>query len=123
MILLLALAISAPVPKTAVINGDVWQIIEVGRINNNFTLSGYTDCKLKTIELLKSDSDEEKAETLIHEVLHAVTCENGEINNDKWNNDDEAHQGIYFGGRVLTAFIQDNPEVVRYVQEHARKRK
>lgn len=117
MILPLLLAAALTVPHTAVINGEQWSILEVKKVQDNPTLLGWTDCRTHIIEILKSEPDAEKADTIIHETLHALTCEGGRVHNEKYDSSDEGHKGIYFAGKHLAEFLHDNPEIVRFIME------
>lgn len=118
-VLILALA----VPHTLTINGEPWRVLEKDRIHGTTYLLGVTDCPIRLIELRKNQNDAEKADTLLHEVLHALTCDATGVHNDKWNNDEDSHEGIYWAAPRLLEFIQDNPEVVGYLATAGNKRK
>ena len=104
------------VPAQLVINGDTWNVYEVAKVEDNQALLGYADCPTHVIEILKSDSDRSKADTLAHEFLHAATCDKDGVHNDKYDNDDDGHEGIYFAAGRITDFIADNPRAVEYIQ-------
>lgn len=111
------------VPSTLIISGDPWSVIQVAKIQDDSALNGYTFCKAHMIELLQSDTDYDKADTIIHEAMHAFVCDaDGVPDNAKYDNDDDGHQGIYFAAGRLADFIADNPQAVEYIR-WARTRK
>lgn len=87
---------------------------------------GRTECSERTIYILKTDCAVE-VDTIVHETLHAFTCictmhsgchpDNQKYNNlyDKDHPDDD-HPGIYFLAPKLLLWIQENPELVRWLQ-------
>ena len=108
-------------PKQLVINGERWNVFEVEKVRNNPGWLGYADCRPLIIEVRKNQTDWEKADTLIHESMHAMTRqEDGACNDSKWDNDsdddEDTHPGIYWGAGRIADFIADNPSAVKYVQ-------
>jgi hypothetical protein len=116
MTLLLFLALA--MPHGALINGDPWLLLEKKVVHNNRYLLAWTDCAIRVIEVRTDQTDQDKADALVHEVMHALTCDAfGNTNNDLWNNETEYHDGIYWGAPRLLRFLQDNPQVVKYLMD------
>lgn len=108
---------SPTLPLQLTITGEQWSVIQPAKVHDAETYTGWTDCKARLIEIKRSESDWSKAETVTHEVLHAITCKDGDVHNDKLNNvDEDAHQGIYFAAPKLADFIADNPQAVDYIR-------
>lgn len=108
-------------PTLIHINGEAWAIKLVGHdaLAKSTTL-GTTMCGTREILILKDLSPYDKAETIVHEVQHAFTCENGLTHNSRFNNDDvqehcDGHCGIYFAGPKWHQFIRDNPELMKFI--------
>jgi hypothetical protein len=98
------------------INGELWAIKFQKEIPGNN--SGWTICKSREI-LVSSDIErEEKAGVILHEVQHAFACESGELDNTKFNNSSgDEHPGIYWAAPKWTKFIQENHELIRWIQD------
>lgn len=123
VVFLIVATLFPPLPRSAVINGETWSIVQVRKVRDNATFVGYTDCRTHMIEIKQSEGEREKANILLHEALHAFTCYDGVLHNDLYDNDSDAHEGIYFAANHLTEFMQDNPEVVGYVMAAGRGKK
>lgn len=105
-------------PTHALINGQRWNIVQGSPIP---PYAGFTHCEDNIIVLLDSDSDEEKASSLTHELLHAEACYQGVLHNEFFNNEDVNHRGIYWAARHLTALLANNPQVSRYIERYGKK--
>lgn len=107
-------------PKNAKINGDHWFILHTSHLEGGD--DGQTNCASHTIQILTGLKPRDEAITLIHEIEHALGCESGNANDQRWNNsndlDDgcEGHCGIYWSSPLLVDFIADNPELIRFIQ-------
>ena len=78
---------------------------------------GYTDIKNREIQIDPEESGFAQAETLTHEIWHAVLNEDGM--NPAWQNTTviTAHVFISNSQEGWTRFLHDNPEYVKYVSQ------
>lgn len=80
---------------------------------------GFTDCSGHTIWIDAYQSKHEKANTLVHESQHAMTCElDKQVHNKSFNNDTNEHIGIQWATPKWIEWMADNPQLVKYVQEN-----
>lgn len=120
---------SSGAPSVLLINGEPWHVYQVKQITVSADFVGYTYCSNETIEILRSMSDREKAETLIHEAMHAMSRgPSGECDDSLWNNPrpeeiNHPHPGIYWGSARMTDFIADNPQLMLYIAKAYGKEK
>lgn len=111
---------------TFTIHDDKWAVLEVQALTDPQD-DGETSCSERLIRIRKDVQGKERAKTLMHEVLHALGCENGIAHDDKWNNSNDAgdgcegHCGIYFGGEALTDLVVNNPELIALIQAEGSK--
>jgi hypothetical protein len=119
MLATLALALLAAipsVPKRMYIGQQVWTISLVETVSHNHQLSGKTECIGHVVFLERSQEPYAMADTLVHEIEHAFTCgENGNVDNGKWNNWEDEHEGIYWSAPIWADFIANNPDVIAYI--------
>lgn len=113
--ILLFLFLTPHLPTTATIHGELWHVIGVEHLSKDY--DGWTECAINTMLVDTSESLSQQAETLTHEILHALTCEDGELNNDFWNNEDDDHDGIYWAAPELAQFIKDNPQIIQFISQ------
>jgi hypothetical protein len=122
--ILLLWALSFLPPQHIKVNGEPWKIAVVKESNGSIFYSGYTFCDRKLIEL-RAGGPEELRDTAIHELMHALTCSNGEAHNELWNNvsdkKHESHAGIYRMAPKLVRLFRDNPELVAFLQKGAQR--
>lgn len=107
-------------PRNAIINGEKWNIVEQIVIWHNgiSNYNGWTDCNHHTITVAKFVSRSYKSIIIVHEVEHAMTCEDGEVHNEKFNNDPSGvHMGIYWSSEQWQSFIVNNPELIKWIGE------
>jgi len=76
---------------------------------------GETTCESHEMWISTKESNEEKANTIVHEILHAVVCDNPE--GALWYNSvsDYSHVGIYHISDVLIPVFRDNPKLLIYL--------
>jgi hypothetical protein len=105
-------------PTEIRIHGERWLIVKVDMIGQPFLLlAGQTFCDPRIIAIAAIQDDiADQANTLVHEVEHAMTCDAGEVHNEKWNNSKREHSGIYWSAREWQKFLYSNPEAVRFIQ-------
>jgi hypothetical protein len=109
-------------PKHFAVHGENWLILQSKQLRNGD--DGETNCQSRTV-LIRPDIAQPRdvAETLMHEVMHALGCDHGEAHDERWNNTNdpedgmEGHAGIYWGAKELVNLMVDNPELVRFIQE------
>jgi hypothetical protein len=119
VILLCTVCLAAPRPESALIDGHNWKIKWLLRIPLGTDFEGETECRIHTIfiEIQLNNPQQEKT-TLQHEILHAFTCEDGEVQNWRYNSSTEAkHEGIYYAAPRLVEFMQRNPKVMKFLSE------
>lgn len=107
--------------ETIFIRGDRWSIA-VGIFDDvldNGGFIGYTECEDKTIYVHGSLTYMNQRDTVLHEILHAGTCDTeGNPHNKFFNSDTEAgHEGIYKIAHYMTEVLHDNPELATYLSE------
>lgn len=84
---------------------------------------GQTYCVSHTIVVMRDD-DEEMATTLIHEIMHAVTCSQGLVHNENYGDNttlpqQKAHDAIVYGSVQLTHVLLSNPDLLAYLRSVA----
>jgi len=109
-------------PSMIKVEGQLWAIKQVDKVDGDNRLTGDTECNQRTIYVLKSLSPYAKADVILHEVQHAFTCDFGEVHNEKFNNDGtdkefDGHKGIYWATIRWHKFLRDNPEFLKYVMD------
>lgn len=119
---------AAKFPKNAKINDKRWEIKRVDVVDpTDKMVTGTTDCPHHQILVDKNSDEWHQAEILVHEFEHAFTCdvvEKGLIHDEFWNNGEyqvgecgEDHCGIYFSAKVWFAFIRENPDVLKFLEQ------
>jgi len=63
------------IPKTVLVNGNIWEIRYCRSIENEPDAVGLCDSHDKEILIVTSICQDEKARTLIHELIHAIEFE------------------------------------------------
>lgn len=126
LLMMISSAAFAKTPNAATIHEQKWAITEMKPVpaddsNTKFDahLMGHTNCSARVIYLRSDLSDAMKAETILHEFEHAVTCSEGQVHNTKWNNseDNGEHFGILWSAHELHVFMVQNPQVMKFVME------
>lgn len=107
-------------PTTIYIRGHEWSIVTGSPINDQILESlhfyGLTDCKRRDIFLSDDQPISDERNSLLHELLHAGTCRDGDVHNLYWNSSSpEAHEGIYRLADYLTDLLHENPELTKYM--------
>jgi hypothetical protein len=105
-------------PTKAYIEHHDWKIVWALQVPLGNDYDGQTDCAGRTIFVVHHlDDGFLDAETLQHEIIHALTCEDGQVHNLKLNStSEEKHEGIYFLAAKLVEFARKNPKVMRFFQ-------
>lgn len=78
---------------------------------------GITDCPDNLILIHSNLSRANERDDLMHELLHAGTCDGatGRIDNFYYNStNEEQHEGIYRISQYITELFHENPELVKY---------
>lgn len=78
---------------------------------------GITDCPENVILIHSDLSRANERDDLMHELLHAGTCDGatGKIDNFYYNStDQQQHEGIYKISQYITELFHENPELVKY---------
>ena len=108
-------------PGLVKVNGRLFSVSVVGKMEGGKDLVGRTDCKKNTIVLLKEEEPIKLTRTFIHEVLHAFGCRNGVAHDEKFNNATDVidpemeHEGIYWAAEQWAKFLYDNPEAFKWM--------
>jgi hypothetical protein len=107
-------------PRSLLIHGEPWPIVQAVKLGHGIT--GRTVCNAHLILVRPGESEQDFADTVLHEAQHAFTCEDGRIHNKKFNNDDDtgSHDGIYWATGEWKHFITDNPQFIEFVQKSNR---
>lgn len=95
-------------PKNVRLMGIIYDVVEVERLlddNNIDKLNGQIDYGQTLISIEKSLSEQKKAATLWHEIIHGL-LELGQIEHEE--------KLVRFLGNAICGFIQDNPELIKY---------
>lgn len=103
------------------IRGNRWHI-RIGYPDTNrflkiMTSYGNTDCANHIIDVAANLNIGNQRDTILHELYHAGTCdEGGETHNLYWNSDTAyGHEGIYKISQFTTSVLHDNPELARFL--------
>lgn len=123
--MLLCATMGHAMPTILKMDGHLWAVKKVSQQKLNELLgdeenwTGDTECSIHTIFILKDQDVGDMAETLVHEIFHALTCgDDGEVHNEKYNNSSGSdHRGIYFAASRWLKVIHDNPALVRWLQD------
>lgn len=113
---------AAKMPNLIKIDGVPWgiKLVEQKQMDDKSYI-GQTECGAREIFILKSLNGYDRAETVIHEVLHAFTCDFGLVHNEKLNNlvddDCDGHCGIYYLAPKLQKFMRENTELMRWIMD------
>jgi len=109
------------VPATLYIRGNAWSVIHVasykesyGRGEMNYKQKSArvaeANCNKREITYLTSASPTMLRTSIMHEVLHAGSCEyEGDAYWQSIDPDENQHVGIYHLSEFLTSFYRDNP--------------
>ncbi len=82
-------------------HGEVWTIRYVGVVDADPSNDAVTFCAFKRVDVRKDIQGRELRKTIVHELLHVLSCDGAFAQDQKWNNsndkDDgcEGHCGIY----------------------------
>lgn len=107
-------------PLSVTLNGEKWSIVQQNVIwhQDSTEWIGWTDCKHRVVTVWRFMPRAKKSLVVIHEFEHAMTCEHGEVHNEKFNNlSGGIHKGIYWSSEQWQRFIVDNPELIKWVLE------
>lgn len=101
------------VGEAVFIRGSRWGIV-VGKKDEILDVLGMyalTDCPSKRIYVHSSLTIANQRDTILHELLHAGTCdEEGKLHNKFYNSDDEAdHAGIYKIANYMSELLHEKP--------------
>lgn len=106
-------------PTLIFVRGHQWVVVENKESTKFLTdnnLAGYTDCAQNAIFLTQKETAADERDTLLHELLHAGTCEDGKSNNLYWNSTtSEDHEGIYKISDYFSDLFYENPELAKYL--------
>jgi len=99
------------------VRGDRWNIL-VGTKDDVLQVEsayGYTDCSQQNIYIASSLTYGNQRDTILHELLHAGTCDtDGNLRNTYYNSDD-GHGSIFKIANYISTLLHDNPELARYL--------
>lgn len=103
------------------IRGSRWVLL-IGREDEMLDLMGMygeTNCSTKKVYIHGSLDLSNQRDTVIHELLHAGTCdESGHVHNKFYNSENEAdHEGIYKIADYFTTLLHDNPDLGKYLYQ------
>jgi hypothetical protein len=101
------------------VRGDRWGI-QVGKADamlDMLGMYGITDCRSKKIFVRSALSFENQRNTILHELLHAGTCDEQGLSHNKFYNSDseENHEGIYKIANYISELLITNPELSPYL--------
>lgn len=112
-------------PKYVIIDGKNWYLVharsytgvEGGLRSGEWTgASAKTYCLRQTITYLTDPDFGRFKASMMHEIFHAAACAHG---GDAWWNSENPtatdHPGIYHLGEFSAAFIQQNPDFIKWV--------
>lgn len=113
------LHVTSSIPSVIFVRGHRWDVVEnadTDKVLDKAGLYAVTDCTQQAIFIQEGLSSGNERDTLLHELLHAGTCEDGSIHNLYWNSTDEKdHQGIYKISNYLSELLYENPDLVKYL--------
>ena len=106
--------------NTAVyVRGDRWAILTGNHdaLLNIINAYGITDCANKQIYIANSLSKGNLREVVLHELLHAGTCDNkGQTHNLFYNSSSpENHEGIYKIADYISSLLSNNPDLSKFL--------
>lgn len=105
-------------PSLLYINGKLWSVKFVPHVESDEEGTvGSAECDALAIKVSSLEPRQDQAMILVHEIEHAMTCKDGVMHNDLWNNVDGKHWGIYWSANQWLAVIDDNPDLVKWLQE------
>lgn len=115
----LAATVNYGTPRNAMINGEKWNIVEYTMIwHEGGSWKGWTDCWHRSIAIARFMPRNVKSVVIVHEIEHAMTCEDGQVHNEKFNNPPNGiHTGIYWSADQWRRFIIANPELIQWIGE------
>lgn len=110
---------NASIPSSVFIRGHQWGIIENQPTDiflDKADVYAFTDCTQQAIFVREGMSNANERDTLLHELLHAGTCDDGKPDNLYWNStSQESHEGIYKISNYLSELLYENPDLVKYL--------
>lgn len=117
MTFLLLFALLLPPPLVVRINGQVWAIQQVERVNEADDW-GYTLCKRRTMLVKKGIPLHEAQRVVVHELLHAASCRGDMPRNDVYNSPrDGEHPGMDLAAATIAKILRDNPRLGEYLSQ------
>ena len=111
---------SAALPTQLDLGGVAWKVDLVPYPGNSQGFIAYTACEVRRIQIRNDDQDHR--ETLIHEILHAYTCQDSktgfDVENFYYNSKTEnGHEGYDRIGMVVADAMLRNPSLAAYLSE------
>jgi hypothetical protein len=103
------------------VRGTKW-IFLVGTDDEMLDLMGMygeTNCATKKVYIHGSLDYMNQKNTIVHELLHAGTCdESGHVHNKFYNSESDVdHEGIYKIADYFTTLLHDNPELAKHLYQ------
>lgn len=104
--------------QMVMVRGNEWAVL-FGSEDPILDLAGFygiTDCAHQKIYIHGSLNMANQRDSVLHEILHAGTCdEAGNSHNRFYNSDTDAgHEGIYKIADFMSTLLHDNPELAIY---------
>lgn len=105
-------------PTMLLVGTSMWRLYESNLLLADTGLIGLTDCPNKIIIYKKSKYQPTQV-TIMHELLHAGACKDGQDipDNHHWNSDnDKEHAGIYRISEFEATLLHDNPQFAEWLK-------
>lgn len=108
-------------PSTVLIDGHEWRLESreyMPILDDGSGTLGMTYCDQHLIIYKPRQYDLRK--TIIHELFHAGTCTDGDVDNTYWNSEskaDEHHIGIYRLANFMTNLLRNNPKLAKWLAQ------
>jgi hypothetical protein len=115
-----ATAKPAAMPAQLDLGGVSWRVDVVETPGNSLGFLAYTRCEVRRIEVKTDVAD--KREAVMHEILHAYTCQDSktdfDVENFYYNSKTEnGHEGYDRIAAVVADALQRNPSLAAYLAE------